>query len=102
MVANLSGARRALESRRAVARYSMTLPTASESGSLSTDGEVSLLERRGSRLLVGSAVAAGLALRLWLMFGVRYFEEDALITLRFGSNLIDGRGWVYNAGEHVL
>ena len=41
-------------------------------------------------------------MRLWLIFGVHYFEEDALITLRYAQNLLHGDGWVYNTGERVL
>lgn len=45
---------------------------------------------------------AGLATRLWLIFGWRFLEEDALITLRYARNLWEGNGFVYNPGERVM
>jgi hypothetical protein len=46
--------------------------------------------------------AFGLVLRLWLIFGWRFLEEDALITLRYAKNLWTGAGLVYNADERVM
>ena len=51
------------------------------------------------RLLLG---LSGAATRLWLILVIRSFDEDALITMRYASNIWHGQGWVYNAGQHVL
>jgi len=37
-----------------------------------------------------------------LIRGVEFYSDDALITLRYSFNLAQGRGFVYNPGEHVL
>jgi hypothetical protein len=43
-----------------------------------------------------------MALRLWFSQRTGTYFEDALITLRYVENLLAGRGFVYNVGEHVL
>ena len=61
--------------------------------------------RANFRLRSGGIVALaafGLALRLWLIFGWRFLEEDALITLRYAKNLWTGAGLVYNTNERVM
>ncbi len=47
-------------------------------------------------------LACGSAVRLWLVFGIDFLEEDSLITLRYAKNLWDGHGLVYNLGEKVM
>ncbi|RIK10066.1 MAG: hypothetical protein DCC49_04650 [Acidobacteria bacterium] len=55
-----------------------------------------------TKLLAATLLLAGLVLRLWLIFGVRYTEEDSLITLRYAKHLWRGDGLTYNVGEKVM
>ncbi len=54
------------------------------------------------RMIVGLLLAAGAAMRLWLIFGLEFLEEDSLITLRYAKNLWEGHGLVYNPGQRVM
>lgn len=58
--------------------------------------------RRPALAALWALGAAGIATRLWLIFGWRFLEEDALITLRYARNLWRGDGLVYNPGERVM
>ena len=49
------------------------------------------------------AILAGVLARILLMLlGTGTLIDDAYITLRYGRNLFEGHGLVYNQGEHVL
>jgi hypothetical protein len=54
------------------------------------------------RAFIGIVLATGFVLRLWLIFGLGFLEEDSLITLRYAKNLWEGSGLVYNIGEKVM
>lgn len=47
-------------------------------------------------------VLGTMALRFWFSQRTGTYFEDALITLRYVENVLGGRGFVYNIGEHVL
>ena len=53
-------------------------------------------------LVLCSIGLVGVLLRLWLIAFEHFFNEDALITLRYGRNIIEGNGWIYNTNQHVL
>lgn len=61
-----------------------------------------MLARRPSRLLVALALIVAsttTALGLWL--NRRFYHDDALITLRYVTNMLAGEGIVWNSGERV-
>lgn len=47
-------------------------------------------------------VVVAIALRGYFWWQTQYTIDDALITMRYVRNLIQGEGFVYNPGEHVL
>ncbi len=65
-------------------------------------GETPAKIQRSVLVILISIALVGILLRLWLIVVIQYFEEDALITLRYGRNLINGNGWVYNLHQHIL
>lgn len=54
------------------------------------------------RLLAALLLASAALFRLYLFLQIGYTADDALITFRYANNLVDGKGFVYNAGEKVL
>lgn len=57
---------------------------------------------RITNINVAIVVLIGVLFRLYFIFSIRLFQEDALITLRYGKMLWSGEGFVYNPGERVL
>jgi hypothetical protein len=53
-------------------------------------------------MILYGLIALGVAVRLYVIFSIHLFQEDALITLRYAKNLWDGWGFVYNPAEHIL
>lgn len=61
-------------------------------------------DRRPSRPLLwplSAFVLASLAATAFFLYS-RFFNDDALITIRYAENLVRGDGLVYNPGERVL
>ncbi len=59
----------------------------------------------GDRLdwTVGFLIAVyAILVRVYVLLTTHSTHEDFLITLRYAENIASGRGFVYNAGEHVL
>lgn len=54
---------------------------------------------RAAIVLIG---CAGAAVRLWLIGGLHFMHEDALITLRYSRNLWQYGELTYNLGERVM
>lgn len=59
-------------------------------------------EQSGRRTLLILLSLLTLSLRLYVFLSTGYAADDALITFRYAENLAAGKGFVYNAGEHVL
>jgi hypothetical protein len=57
---------------------------------------------RSSTWQIALIVVAAFAARLYLLFNTHRTAEDFYITLRYAENIAQGRGFVYNAGQHVL
>ncbi len=57
---------------------------------------------RGPRWLPAAAFAAAAALGAAYFLHTRFFNDDALITIRYSENLAHGNGLTYNAGEKFL
>lgn len=55
-----------------------------------------------ARLLPVLAFLGAAAMGAAFFLHVRYFNDDSLITLRCATNLSNGEGLVYNAGEKIL
>jgi len=53
-------------------------------------------------LLTILIASTSVLVRVYFVLAVNYIWEDALITLRYVFNLIEGNGFVYNVGERVL
>jgi hypothetical protein len=47
-------------------------------------------------------IVLGLLVRLYVIYPIGLFQEDALITLRYAKNLWNGIGFVYNQSEYIL
>ena len=56
---------------------------------------------RVSRVIAVVIVAAVIAIGVVNAAGLRWYCDDAFITLRYADNLLAGRGLVYNEGEYV-
>lgn len=56
----------------------------------------------GPRWLPAAAFAAAAALGGAYFLHTRFFNDDALITIRYAENLAHGNGLTYNAGERFL
>ena len=54
------------------------------------------------RKLTVAVIIMGIAIRSYLVFVLGWFQEDALVTARFGENLWHGIGFVYNEGSRIL
>ena len=52
--------------------------------------------------LAMSIVFLAIVVRMYFWFQIGYTWEDALITIRYVRNIIQGNGFVYNLGERVL
>ncbi len=42
-----------------------------------------------------------IAFGLYNAWSLRYVNDDAFISFRYAKNVVEGKGWVYNAGERV-
>ncbi len=56
----------------------------------------------GPRWIPVAAFAAAAAMGAAFFLHARFFNDDALITIRYAENLARGNGLVYNAGERFL
>lgn len=57
---------------------------------------------RRLKILFSLVATGGIAVRLWFILGLRFMEEDSLITLRYSQNLWRQGALVYNPDEHVM
>lgn len=55
-----------------------------------------------TEMILYSLIVIGIAARLYVIFSINLFQEDALITLRYAKNLWNGLGFVYNPSEQIL
>jgi len=61
------------------------------------------MDDRNLKRLCLLLIAAGIAVRLaFLVWARGTMVDDAYITLRYSHNLVVGKGFVYNEGQHVL
>ena len=83
-------------------QHSATSPSLTRVGSAGRGEDKHASMSRPVLLVLCSIGLVGVLLRLWLIAFEHFFNEDALITLRYGRNIIQGNGWVYNTNQHVL
>lgn len=62
------------------------------------------MDRNKTAAMVMPSLAFLFGTVLWALMAVRtrFTLEDAYITFRYSANLISGKGFVFNPGEHVL
>src|SRR4029450_300392 len=60
-----------------------------------------VMERQATRILAAGFLLSAVLLVLHARMYWGYSVDDAFISMRYGKNLADGNGLVYNPGERV-